>query len=105
MRLSDIYGFVVVRCGVSPQYFLDEMTDYEISIIMEHSFEQYKDGWEKIRSTNHAIISSQSTKPVQPKDVLPFPWDKDENGNDIEKKEKPKLSDEDRIRLLNKASI
>ena len=102
MRLSDIYGFIVVRCGIAPNYFLDEMTQYEMGIVMKHYFEQYKDNWEKVRSTNHAIISSQSTKSIKPKDVLPFPWDDD--GKD-KKKGKQKLSDEDRIRLLNKANI
>lgn len=103
MRLSDIYGFVVVRCGVDPRYFLDEMSEYEMSIVMKQYYEQYRDGWEKVRLTNHAVISSQSSKPIQPRDVLPFPWDDEADGKN--KKQKQTLSDEDRIRLLNKASI
>lgn len=78
MSLSGLYGMIVFKCKIDPRYFLDEMTPHEVNALMEAYMDEYKDGWEKIRYTNHAIISSQSSKSVKLTDIMPFPWDKED---------------------------
>ena len=95
MSLSELYGLVVHKCGIDPNYFFDEMTEKEVVAISNAYYDEYKDRWERTRSTNHAIISSQSTKPVKMEDVLPLPWD-DESSN--KRGNKPKEEDMERLR-------
>lgn len=61
--------------GVDPFYFLDEMTSNEVSYIMNKHDENFKNEWNQTRQICYTIIQSQSTKSLQPTDVLRFPWD------------------------------
>ncbi len=97
--MSSLYGFVVFDCGVSPDYFLDEMQPFEVSALSEAYYKTYKEKWEITRSVIHAIYSSQSTKPIDPLKIMRFNWDKETQ------KELPKLSETDRERLKKKYNI
>jgi len=77
MSLSRLYGIIVYGCNIEPNYFFDEMTPEEVSAVSDAYYEKYKERWEMMRLTNHAIISSQSTKPVKVTDIMKFAWDED----------------------------
>jgi len=55
------------------------MSPFEVEALMEEHYNMFKNGWERTRMTNHAIISSNASKPVKVTDVMQFPWDKDDN--------------------------
>lgn len=95
MSLSEVYGLVVHKCGIDPNYFFDEMTEKEVAALSHAYFDEFKNGWERTRSTNHAIISSQSTKPVKLEEVLPLPWD---NESSEKRGSKPDEKDMERLR-------
>lgn len=95
--MRRLYGFIVGKCKVNPEYFFDEMSFTEIEVVIEAYEEEFRNDWEKTRTLAHSIISSQSTKAVKPEDVLKFQWD-DENGGEV----KQVASDEDRKRLMEK---
>ena len=62
---------------MSPEYFLDRMTLPEADAFLEGWEERRREQWERVRSVCHAVIQSQSTKPLDPEDVMRFPWDND----------------------------
>jgi hypothetical protein len=71
------------------------MDQYEIGALSDAYYEHYKEGWEKVRTIAHVIMSSQSTKPLKPKDVLKFAWDDEQNETvDKKKKETPEEAKE-----------
>lgn len=97
MSVKELYGFIVVKCGVDPNYFLNEMQPYEVSCLVDSFYENYKNGWEQTRTIAHSVISSQSTKPIKPVDVLRFGWDDE---NEIKSSRSASLSKEDREELV-----
>ena len=94
--MRKLYGFIVGKCKVDPEYFFDSMTFPEIESLISAYEDEFRDGWEKTRTISHAIISSQSSKPISPEEVLKFDWDTDT------KKVNSGMSDEDRERLMKK---
>jgi hypothetical protein len=94
--MRKIYSFIVGKRGIDPNYFFDEMEASEIGLILEAYEDEFKNNWEQTRAIVHAVISSQSSKPVSPEEVLKFNWD-----NESTKSAKG-VSDEDRERLMNK---
>ena len=70
-------------CGVEPQYFLDEMTPSEVGYLAKAHYNSYKERWEMLRLHNHAVIASQSTKPLKAEDIMKFPWDDRRNDKKV----------------------
>lgn len=66
---------VVGKCGISPSYFLDEMTDIEAKAVLDGYYEKYKDEWEQTRYISFVIAATQSSKIKKPTDILKFDWD------------------------------
>jgi len=58
------------------------MQPYEISYLIEEHNESGKEKWEMYRGIIHAVISSQSAKPVKQTNIMKFDWDKDGGNND-----------------------
>jgi hypothetical protein len=65
----------VYDCGIAPEYFLDEMSSDEVGYLSKAYYKAYKERWEMLRFSNHAILSSQSTKKLDVTDVMKFDWD------------------------------
>lgn len=82
---------------VSWEYFLDKMEMYELDVMLECLDNSVKQSWEQTRYQCHSTIQSQSSKRIEPTDVLQFAWDKK---ND---KKNTSVSNEDRERLTKKA--
>lgn len=80
---------------VSLQYFMDEMTEYEIHDL--YNMLKYSDlpYWEMTRWLLYAIVQVNSKRKIKVEDVLKLPWDNDYkehdkniSNNDIEKLKK-----------------
>lgn len=100
MSLSKLYGFIVYKCKIDPNYFFDEMTPKEVSALMDAYYEEHKERWEMLRLVNHATISSQSSKPVKPTDIMKFVWD-----NEKENEGNSNVSKEDIERMRKKLNV
>jgi len=81
LRIREIYGFVVFNCGIDPNYFLDEMSVEEVSYLSDAYYKAYKEKWEMLRLQNHAVVATQSTKPIKPVDIMKFEWDHETSSN------------------------
>jgi hypothetical protein len=70
-----LYGIVVVECGISPEYFLDEMQMYEIDACLAQSFRRHKQAWEIGRFNAYMIYCANSKNRKQITDFMPLPWE------------------------------
>lgn len=63
--------------GISPVYFLDDMSQDEIKAIMEAKVENEKISWEQTRLISfYSVIAQAGTKNIKtPKDLFKFGWD------------------------------
>jgi len=101
MSLSKLYGFIVYNCNIDPNYFFDEMTPEEVEAVSAAYYENYKERWEQVRMVNHAIISSQSSKPIKITDVMKFAWDEDDTPKEVERLDQSEI---DKIRKKHNIS-
>ena len=70
---------------VSLEYFLDQMTEYELYIMYDNL--EYSDftNKEMSRILGYIIAQTQSRKKLSPTDIMQFPWDKETNQKSIHK--------------------
>lgn len=59
----------------------------EASYIIKKKEEEYINEWNQTRFICYSIIQSQSTKKLEPTDVLRFPWDEKETISPTKTKE------------------
>lgn len=68
----------MLQCGIDPGYVLDRMEFYEIEALIENLWMKDKESWEQTRTIGYITAQCQSTKKFEPKDIMTFPWDKNE---------------------------
>ncbi|MDD6209115.1 MAG: hypothetical protein PUB21_00745 [Bacteroidales bacterium] len=70
---------MVVCGGIPPSYFLDEMTELEVSAVLDGLERQRREEWERTRRICYTIVQVNSRKPLSPTDIMRFSWDKGQN--------------------------
>ena len=86
---------LVLEGGLSPEYVLDKMEQYEIAPLVSKLYLKNKESWEQTRLLGYITAQTQSTKKLKPTDIMKFPWEEVEVNT--------KVSNEDRERLIEKA--
>lgn len=90
---------LVLEAGLSPDYVLDKMEQYEIQPLINHLHYKHKESWEQTRMLGYIIAQSQSTKKLKITDIMKFPWEESNQSNTMQ------LSNEDKERLMKKSKI
>ena len=69
--------FVFVDKLISYEYFMDELKDYELELLLEAHDECDKASWEQTRLLMYSFLAPYQKKGsnTRPVDVLPLPWD------------------------------
>ena len=67
-----------MQCGVQPDYVLDKMKFYEIDCLIENLWMKNKEAWEQTRVQAYITAQTQSTKELNIKKLMSFPWDREE---------------------------
>jgi hypothetical protein len=83
----------VLRCGIDPEYVLDRMKAYEVRSLLSHYDMKTMEQWEMTRTISFFTAQSQSTKPIDIKSILPFPWDKQNTEGALTPEDKKKLTE------------
>ena len=86
--------------ATSLEYFLDKMQYYELDIILSMLEYTTKQDWEQTRFQSYITAQTQSTKKLNPQDVLKFSWDEATN----KENKNTYISTEDIERLKAKAN-
>lgn len=74
------------------------MTFGEVESFLNGFNRRHRETWEQTRIIGYIIAQANSTKKLEPSDVLRFPWDED-------KAEDTHVSDEEMNRLREKAKL
>lgn len=98
--MKDIFNQLVYVGHLTPTYVLDEMDNYLIPILIEGLYLSNKESWEQTRELLFMTAQVNSTKKLKPEDLMKFPWD----SYKPEFEKKP-ITEEDRIRLEEKAEL
>ena len=65
--------------GIHPAYILDEMSIWEARELVKQAHLKNKENWEQTRLLVGIIANALSTKKVDIKEAMKFPWDEDYN--------------------------
>lgn len=63
---------------------------YEITTLIENKWMKGKESWEQTRMQAYITAQCQSTKELDPKKIIPFPWDR---VNVVEQEDSPEERD------------
>ena len=81
----------MLQCGVQPDYVLDRMNFYEIETLIENLWMKNKESWEQTRVQAYITAQTQSTKKLDPKELMSFPWEGDSQTEDITDDERKEI--------------
>lgn len=66
----------MLQCGIDPGYVLDKMELYEIEALMDNLWMKDRESWEQSRLQAYVTAQVNSTKQMEMKDIMTFPWEK-----------------------------
>lgn len=72
---------MVFGCKIPPNYFLDEMTIYEVEALLEEYNNTYQDSWEQTRWIGYILALSNGGKIKKPSDLMKFSWEEQISNN------------------------
>lgn len=67
---------LVLHCGISPKYVLDEMEPYEMKAIIDNIYMRTRDDWERTRYEAYVTAQVNSKNSMKPSDLIKFSWEK-----------------------------
>jgi hypothetical protein len=76
--MRRLYAIAVVKCGIPPKYFLDEMSTCELEAVLEYANETEKQKVELRRLGWYYSILPYAQKGVTPQKLIPLSWEKEE---------------------------
>ena len=82
---------MVLQCGIDPGYVLDRIQTYEIEALIENMWMKDKTSWEQTRTVGYITAQCQSTKRIDPKDLISFPWEGDSQTEEITDDERKEI--------------
>lgn len=69
----------MLQCCIDPGYVLDRIQTYEIETLIENMWMKSKESWEQARLQAYVTAQCQSTKKMEIKDLMTFPWENVDN--------------------------
>lgn len=59
------------------------MQFYEVETLIENLWRKNKESWEQTRTVSYITAQCQSTKKIDPQEMMPFPWESDGQSEEI----------------------
>lgn len=81
----------MLQCGIDPGYVLDRIQTYEIEALIENLWMKDKTSWEQTRTVGYITAQCQSTKKIDPKQMMSFPWEGDNSDEEITADEREEI--------------
>jgi len=80
--MLELFGLIVGRVGVNPEYVLDEMGFAEFDAIMSAHTEKERAKWEQTRLISYYTVAPHAAKKLKSiEKFMPFDWDKKPTDN------------------------
>ena len=70
--------------GISPSYFLDRMSWFEVDACLTGIDSKERVSWEQTRALGYITAQSHSTKEIKYSDVMRFYWDKKRDADNVQ---------------------
>ena len=86
-----MYSILVLQCGVDPRYVLDGMELYEMVALIDNLWMKDRTSWEQTRTISYITAQCQSTKKLDPMELMPFTWDRKEEKHIDTQEEKDEM--------------
>lgn len=83
---------MVLQFGLSPDYVLNGIEQYEIKSLMEYGYYRHKVEWEQTRLISYLIAQTNSKKKLKLQDIIKFEWEKETESTTITNEEIADLS-------------
>lgn len=74
--MDDFYKLAVGVLGISPEYFLDKMSNKAFYLAWEGYNERQKDLWEQTRMISYYSAAPHLKNPKRMDQLIPLGWDK-----------------------------
>lgn len=81
------------------------MEEYEVQSIIENLEYYERPEWERTRFQSYCNIQKSSSKRISPKDLITFPWEKEESSTDQINTNSEPLTQDEIKRLKEQARI
>ena len=73
-----MYSIIVGKGGISPSYFLDRMSWFEVDSCLRGIEYKERISWEQTRMLGYITAQSHSTKALKYSDIIRFDWDEEQ---------------------------
>lgn len=83
----------MLKCGIAPAYVMDEMPMYEADLLLENAYMVDQSAAERMRMMCWMTAQVNSTKKLEPEDLISFSWEKKER-----EKEPPRLLSDEEVK-------
>lgn len=92
-----------MQLGISPEYVLDRMEMYEVRVLLKNMHLKSKESWEQTRLMSYMTAQTNSTQKMEVKDIMTFPWEKEEAPEETQEERADVLEEMRRIEdIMNK---
>lgn len=88
---------------VTVPYFLDDMQNYELSILIDKVNVSVRNDWEIARQLMWSNMAMWSKKKLKPTDVMSLPWDNIKKGKNNRPKPKIEVTQELKDKMVAQA--
>lgn len=73
------------------------MQFYEVEALIENLWRKNKESWEQTRTVSYITAQCQSTKKLDPKQLMSFPWESDSQTEEITADEREEILKEMKV--------
>ena len=77
-------AMLTLQLRLDPAYVMDRMKFYEAKALLDNAHYAVRDSWEQARLIAYVTAQTQSTKKLDPDDIMPLPWLKDDGDKNDE---------------------
>jgi len=75
-----MFNTLVFRGGLQPDYIL-QLPWWMVKVLFEGIYKTDESSWEQTRFLGSLVLAPYSKKKLSPRDIIKFPWDKDNQSN------------------------
>ena len=76
MTVGEVIATLILKCGISPGYVLDDMPLYLVDLLLSHTYIIDQAAAERMRLMCWASVAPHSKKQLKPEDILTISWEK-----------------------------
>lgn len=77
MTAGEVIATLILKCGISPEYVLDEMPLYLVDLLLSKAYIIDQAAAERMRLMCWMTAQVNSKKPLKPEDIITFSWERE----------------------------